>query len=246
LIILSKHFLQAMEQIKRRGPQYFLFLIIVFAGLILVISLEPDRKMKMNHQSMDKDNKSPDMVNNDTSLTEINEMKVKDDLSSMDQVKDTVLSIKEAMENEMDSDHKDINAYFEALLKSYQKVKHQSRKDVVIRYYRKSKDGKVVNSLEELGFYIHERPTDNSLKDLYSNTIYYGDSVRREDILIVAYQLKRAGMQLQAVEHSRFGDGWKSHSIELGTDIAMLKSPELSLDSIKYIIENNPYLKTHL
>lgn len=81
---------------------------------------------------------------------------------------------------------------------------------------------------------------------MYTNTIYYGDSIRKEDILVVAYQLKMAGIKLQAIEHSRFGDNWKSHSIELGTDTTMLKKPELSLDTIKYIVENNPYIKTRI
>ncbi|MEL7146891.1 MAG: hypothetical protein AAFO69_11015, partial [Bacteroidota bacterium] len=60
----------------------------------------------------------------------------------------------------------------------------------------------------------------------------------------VAYQLRLSGVKLQAVEHSRFGDNWKSHSIELGTDTTMLDVPELSLDTIRYIVENNPFIKT--
>lgn len=136
--------------------------------------------------------------------------------------------------------------WYEKLLQKHlddpAKVAHHS--DVVIRYYRKPDDGDKIDQLKELGYYVHERSSNEYFQTYLTNTIYYGDSVKREDILLVAYQLRKAGVKLQAIEHSRYGSNWKSHSIEIGTDTAMVTMPELSLDTIRYIVENNPYIKT--
>ncbi len=237
---LNKLISYIMDQIKRRGPQYFLLITIVLLSFFVNIYFKTKPKIVNKTTSIKKKqllkkdmkgDKKESFAINDSLLIEVDTVKI---------------SIKESMEKEMKTKPTSINSYFSALYKSYHAVKNETRTDLVIRYYRKEKDKNMVNSLKSLGFYIHERPTAPKLKDLYSNTIYYGDSVRREDILITAYQLKSAGMKLQAVEHSQFGDNWKSHSIELGTDITKLKAPELSLGAIKDIIENNPYLKTHL
>ncbi len=117
------------------------------------------------------------------------------------------------------------------------------RTDMVVRYYKKPLDGDKVLSLKELGYYIHERPTRKKLQKFKSNAIYYGDSVRREDIMIIANHLRDKGIDLKLVEHSRYGDGWKSHSIEIGVDSTYVDAPSLTAEEIAKIVAENPFIK---
>ncbi len=117
------------------------------------------------------------------------------------------------------------------------------RSDVVIRYYKKDADnGKVLN-LSSLGFYVHERKSSSLLKDYASNVIYYGDSVRRDDIINIARFLKDQGIGIRAIQHSRYGDGWKSHSIEIGADTTLVNLPIITDEDIVKVVNENPYIK---
>ena len=59
------------------------------------------------------------------------------------------------------------------------------RKDIFVRYYRHNKDGIGVYKLEEMGYYMHQKPATETA-GLGSNIIYYGDDVpldRTADLL---------------------------------------------------------------
>ncbi|MEL6559962.1 MAG: hypothetical protein AAFQ94_17365 [Bacteroidota bacterium] len=224
-----------MSDVKQRGPQYFLLVVVVLAVIIVGNFLKPKSKAKTEMKPKVMASSKKEFKKQEPEFEKILPSKnEKTDSLSMMASKDT-MPIK-------------IDQWYQELLKQYTSEANDlsGQHDVVIRYYRKPKDENRIDSLRVLGFYIHERPTKKQLQQFHTNTIYYGDSVRREDVMVVAYQLKMAGFKLQAVEHSRFGDNWKSHSIELGTDTTMLTVPELSLDTIRYIVENNPYIKTRM
>lgn len=224
-----------MSDVKQRGPQYFLLVVIALTIIFIGNFLKPKTiaKTEMTPQAMTSAKRQVKKQESAFEKTPFPRAKQADTVNMM--VSKDTAPVK-------------IDQWYRNLLKQYtSETKDLSSKhDVVIRYYRKPKDENRIDSLRRLGFYIHERPVKKQLQEFHTNTIYYGDSVRREDVMVVAYQLKMAGFKLQAIEHSRFGDNWKSHSIELGTDTTMLTVPELSLDTIRYIVENNPYIKTRM
>ncbi len=104
------------------------------------------------------------------------------------------------------------------------------RKDIFIRYYRHNKDGIGVYKLEEMGYYMHQKPATETA-GLGSNVIYYGDDVPLEDIQIVALTLLKEGIPLKSIQHTKFE--WKSSAIEIGTDTALIEEPNMTLANIK-------------
>ena len=104
------------------------------------------------------------------------------------------------------------------------------RKDIFIRYYRHNKDGIGVYKLEEMGYYMHQKPATETV-GLGSNVIYYGDEVPLEDIQIVALTLLKEGIPLKSIQNTKFE--WKSSAIEIGTDTALIDEPDITLEEIK-------------
>lgn len=107
------------------------------------------------------------------------------------------------------------------------------RKDIVVRYYRHKPDGKSAYELEKLGYYIHERPVDPKFEKYQSNAIFFGDSVAQKDIQIVAFTLLKEGLPIKVIKPSKFGDSWKSKSIEIGTDTTLISLPTLNFEAIQ-------------
>ncbi len=114
-----------------------------------------------------------------------------------------------------------------------QKLSARSRTDIVIRYYKKDKDGDRVYKLRNLGFYIHERPAEDDFDDYTSNAIFYGDSVKQKDLILIAYQLIKNGVKLQSMTLSKYHDAWKAHSVEIGTDTTALQDKPLTLGTLR-------------
>lgn len=128
--------------------------------------------------------------------------------------------------------------FFDSLKKKYQtsmlnQLKPgKPRTDVIIRYYKHPPDGDKVYALRDLGFYIHERPVDKGMTQYESNSIFYGDSIRNEDLLIVAYTLIQQGLPIKNIEPSLYHDGWKYNAIEIGADSTVLEKGVLTLDEL--------------
>lgn len=110
---------------------------------------------------------------------------------------------------------------------------NKARTDIVIRYYRHPRDGNGAYALDKLGYYIHERPVNPKYEKFQSNAIYYGDSVKLKDLMIVGYSLLKEGVPIKVIKPSKFGDSWKSRSIEIGTDTTLLKLPNLTLEELQ-------------
>ncbi len=133
----------------------------------------------------------------------------------------------------------DNDDFFEDLKTKYQTevinrlVPGKPRTDIIIRYYQHPPDGDKVYALRDLGFYIHERPVEQDLTSYESNSIYYGDSVKREDLMIVAYTLLNQGMPIKNIAKSIFHDGWKATAIEIGTDTSAIDQEVLTIDEIR-------------
>ena len=129
--------------------------------------------------------------------------------------------------------------YFSKLMKNYESAvvqkleRPEARHDIVVRYYVKPKDGKKVFALRKYGFYIHQRPSDKVFSQSETNTLYYGDEVRNEDIQLVAYILMNEGVMLKQIVRSSLHDDWKSNSIEIGTDSLVSSLPTLGLGDLR-------------
>ena len=226
-----------MKEVKKRGFQYLVMVLIAASTLVLVSQFFKKEELQPSRQTSTRTTKSKPAKTQNKEFQKT----VADTTSD---VPDSQKKVKADSINDLQSTSTE--EWYKGLLEKYSTNAKQvpTHDDVVIRYYRKPQDGNKIDQLKQLGYYIHERSSNKELQKYFTNTIYYGDSVKREDILLVAYQLRLAGVKLQAIEHSRFGDNWKSHSIELGTDTTMLAKPELSLDTIRYIVENNPFITT--
>lgn len=107
------------------------------------------------------------------------------------------------------------------------------RTDVILRYYPHLPDGKIVYSLSDLGFYLHERPTDVNQLEKATNSLFYGDNVPLADIQLVAYELVKRGAKIRQIKMSRFHDDWKSNSIEIGAESSAENLPILRLEDIQ-------------
>ncbi|MEO9965861.1 MAG: hypothetical protein ABJF11_08740 [Reichenbachiella sp.] len=139
---------------------------------------------------------------------------------------------------------KDDKAFFTELYQNYMaqrtksSPKQQARTDLVIRYYKKKKDGDRIYKLRELGFYIHERQAVDDFDGYASNAIFYGDSVSKDDLMIIAYHLKQNKVDLQSIKLSKFHDAWKAHSVEIGTDTTALDNAAFTLANLRKLGED--------
>lgn len=107
------------------------------------------------------------------------------------------------------------------------------RADIIIRYYPHLPDGKIVYSLSDLGFYLHERPTDPNRLENPTNSLFYGDNVPLADIQMVAYNLVKKGVKIRQIKKSRFHDDWKANAIEIGSEARAEKLPVLQFEDIQ-------------
>lgn len=107
------------------------------------------------------------------------------------------------------------------------------RRDVIIRYYNHPPDQNKIYTLEQLGFYIHERPVDGSLISYESNAVFYGDDVNIEELKLVVYYLLKEGMPIKHIAKSQYHDGWKSSSIEIGTDTSSVSDPIITFSRLQ-------------
>ncbi len=130
-----------------------------------------------------------------------------------------------------------VASYFNTLRSDYLKEfeslpSGNSRTDIVVRYYHHTPDNDNINALKNLRLYIHERTPDDSLEGYQSNSIYYGDSVRTEDIQLITYTLLQNGFEVKQIIPSKFHDSWKARSVEIGTDVEVQDKPTLSAKDI--------------
>jgi hypothetical protein len=131
------------------------------------------------------------------------------------------------------------SAYFNRVKANYEKDiysklnRPEYRADMIIRYYTKVNDKESVYALRKLGIYIHERPSDELFTNESSNTIFYGDSIARSDIEIIAMTLIESGIKLKAIVQSKYHDTWKSNSLEIGFYSSNARSKSLTLSDIR-------------
>ncbi len=109
----------------------------------------------------------------------------------------------------------------------------EKRMDVVVRYYPHAPDGDAVYRLEELGYYLHERPTDPGTTSTPSNSLFYGDDVPVEDVQLVAITLLDAGIPLRQIVPSKFHADWKAGALEIGADQTVASLPILTKTTIR-------------
>lgn len=217
-------------------PIFYILTVVVSISIIQVTEMIAEQNHREEMKKAGKVNKKfSSSKRKKESTAKSKKKKVqKDDLAKdttlLQAPKDSVVEVADVMSDE---------TYFKNLSESYQakrtndKRSRSSRTDLVIRYYKKQKDGDEVYKLRDLGFYIHERPAEQDFDDYASNAIFYGDSVKKEDLMMIAYQLIDNGLKLQSITLSKFHDTWKAHSVEIGTDTTALNQPIFSSASLR-------------
>lgn len=148
------------------------------------------------------------------------------------------LEEQEESKNAANADDAAVERYFEELKSDYLQSKlkdlpsSQARTDVIIRYYHHQPDGESAYQLQNLRYYLHERPVAPEYANHQSNAVFYGDSVQVEDIQLVTYTLLKAGLPIKTIKPSKFASSWKARSIEIGTDTTLTNQPTLTLEEI--------------
>jgi hypothetical protein len=139
---------------------------------------------------------------------------------------------------EGDTDKLSDKAYFENLIASYKEnvlSVRRYRNDVVVRYYRHEPDGDKAKALVKYGFYLHERPVNDTVKyaNEISNVIYYGGDFPERDIKLIAYVLMQNGIELKKLKPFKDYTGWKYKSIEIGNDPSLNNKPAITLKELR-------------
>jgi len=132
----------------------------------------------------------------------------------------------------------EISNYFNVLMDGYQRDyssygKYENREDLIIRYYPKEMDGQIVYNLSKFNIYVHERPSGDRYYKYGSNAMYFGDSVKSQDIKIVASYLVQNGIELKTIKKTKYK--WKARSIEIATDTSLINEPSISLKDLYYM-----------
>lgn len=121
-----------------------------------------------------------------------------------------------------------INSYLKPLVDSL--PKGRLRNDIVIRYYKREKDGNHVYKLKDFGYYIHERKAIET-KDIGTNVLIYGNKVDVRDIRIVAYILIKNGVPIRTILKSKYQ--WKLHALEVGANPSLDHRNIMTLDEVR-------------
>ncbi|WP_109832943.1 hypothetical protein [Reichenbachiella versicolor] len=127
-------------------------------------------------------------------------------------------------------------SYIDSLWNKAIKWKGSKKRFPVVRYYAKPLDSNTVYNLKKYGYYIHERPS-SGLEKFSSNTICYGDSIKKEDLILVASQLISSGMEIKSISLSKYHSGWKYNALEIGTDTTVLNQPSLTLQDLEEMFD---------
>lgn len=112
----------------------------------------------------------------------------------------------------------------------------KSRSDVIIRYYHHSPDGDAAYRLKKLNFYIHERPVEPEVLGYQSNAVYYGDSVDKVDLQVVAHTLLSSGLPIKTIRPSKYK--WKAHAVEIATDTTLQGQPTIRYAEIEALTDS--------
>lgn len=104
----------------------------------------------------------------------------------------------------------------------------------IIRYFPKAKDQeKVMVALKDLGFQPQIINPRAHMRNIPSNTVWYGCDVDFKDVQTVVLYLIRGGIEIKAIEPFNDFCGAKRNAIEIGATTAYQSKPPLSVEQIK-------------
>lgn len=110
----------------------------------------------------------------------------------------------------------------------------------VVRYYKRTNDDPIISSIiKEMGFYLNVRPlvSDNGMHKV--NVIYYGDSVKVEEVELLSYQLLKSDNEFKNILNFKLPKDykWKINAIELGYNA--------KYDTLPSLTEKDIFIKFH-
>jgi Novel STAND NTPase 1 len=107
-----------------------------------------------------------------------------------------------------------------------------------IMYYTRDRDNsKLVSELEQLGFQFTVQPSRRSSRA--SNCVWYGSSVKPEEVKVVALALLRAGVGLQGIKPFENPAG-KEWIIEIGNSQQVAANPPLAVEDVERLSTSTP------
>ena len=219
-----------MDEFPQRGWSYIAllsFFLVLTSVLSTVFNSYPTPEKKISYKAKTSKTQTSKKKEVAASIKEIETNKA-DEVSS-----DTTESLIDKVGPE------ETTAAFEARMKNRADsiratlTEGKRRTDVIIRYYPHLPDGKLIYTLNDLGYYLHKRPTDPAQLDMPTNALFYGDNVPLLDIQMVALELVNKGVEIRQIKLSKFHADWKANALEIGTDADAKNSPILSAESIR-------------
>jgi len=113
------------------------------------------------------------------------------------------------------------------------------RQQISVNFYPKSVDrinfNDLSTSLSNAGFKVNQLSSGGKNPDLETNAIWAADDVSVEQAKFVALLLMQGGVQVRALRRFRSDAGGASRkpsTIEIGTDVAFLKVPPLTVQQV--------------
>ncbi len=218
-------------------PKYLIIMITLVVGLVIamyvmsnVYHIEAYPPRRHYTSSMTKRPKPPEEAAIDT-VSVLKEQPIEESMPESTEIEESQPQAVASMSSG------DPESYFEAQLSDYisefDPILSENRSDIVIRYYPHKGDGDKVYRLRELGLYIHERETNESIGQYESNSIYYGDSISTRDIQVIAYYLIKNGVPIKQIVPSKYHSDWKSKSVEIGADLTLEDKLVISLEELR-------------
>ncbi len=106
------------------------------------------------------------------------------------------------------------------------------RKSITLRYFAKQIDrAQVQKALQPLGFNL--QLADSQVSGVPTNCIWYGSSVRVEDVRTVALVLLQAGIKLQGIQPFQHSTAANASTIQVGGSARLDSLPGITPDDVK-------------
>lgn len=152
-----------------------------------------------------------------------------------DDVLKTFTSLKDSNKVQIDSVTRGEIERTEQKLKNLPQTMSESGPTIVRYYKRKSDNSAISNSIEELGFYLNVRPVSNDTANISVNVIFYGDSVKKEEVKKLALELLKTDNNFREIVNYKLSEDykWKIKAIEIGYDSKYDNYPKLSIEDVE-------------
>jgi hypothetical protein len=189
--------------------------IMSAVGALMILAITGYSVVELNHKS-DKNASLLALHNNDSltiAILEEENFEVKKDIIGLfsTSVETASFDKQQIMVEERYLAHQTLRSQLD---------KYTPNREIIVEYYRKTKDDTlVVNALELIGYNFLEKVSQKGTRNEQTNAIWFGASVPTDDVRIIALALVRAGINIKGIrpfeKESSFNVN-KRNTIEIG------------------------------